>query len=133
MRRALLLLILLVALTLSASLTAFPQEGFPQVEGASQDALGAEEAQYPQEEAATTEDGCSWRWGHRFNKAGGWEWWCYDPQTGRWYATNEDGSERYVELNRAGGCRATVCGSPEREEPSTEGEEPSTEGDQPSG
>src|SRR5215211_4430391 len=132
MRRALLLFVIVGALTLSASLTAFPQTGEPQ-QGAAQYEPGAGEAQYPQEEAAaTTEDGCSWRWGHRFNSEGDWEWWCWDPQTGRWYATNEDGSKTYVEVNKAGTCRATVCGSPV-EEPPTEGEEPSTEGEEPSG
>src|SRR5215217_7669575 len=141
MRRALLLFLVAGALTLSASLTAFPQEeGIVPQQGAAQyePAAGelqsepeAGEAQYPQEQAVT-ETGCSWRWGHTLNSAGGWEWWCWDPQTGRWYATNEDGSKKYVEVNKAGTCRATVCGSPV-EEPPTEGEEPSTEGEEASG
>jgi hypothetical protein len=129
------------ALTLSANLTAFPQEGDPQ-QGAPQDALGAGEsqydpgageAQYPQEEAAREESGCSWQWGYRLNSAGGWEWWCWDPQLGRWYATNEDGSRKYVEVNGPGACRAMVCVSPKGEEPSGEGEESSGEGEEPSG
>ena len=121
------------SLTLCASLTAFPQEAGEPQQGAAQSEPqageaqyepGAGEAQYPQEEAVT-ETGCSWRWGYRFNSEGGWEWWCPDPLTGRWVATNEDGSKTYVELNKVGGCRAMVCGSPV-EEPSPEGaEEPS--------
>jgi hypothetical protein len=138
MRRALLLFVIAGALALSANLTAFPQTG-EQQQGAAQYELGAGEAQYTQEEAATTEDGCSWRWGHRFNSEGGWEWWCWDPQTGRWYATNEDGSKTYIEVNKADTCRAAVCRSPveepptEGEESATEGEEPAAEGEEPSG
>ncbi len=119
MRRALLLFVIAGALTLSASLTAFPQEAGEPQQGAAQYEPGAGEAQHPQEQVATPETGCSWQWGYRLNKTGGWEWWCLDPQTGRWYATNEDGSKTYVELNRLGGCRVAVCVSPEgAEEPS---------------
>ena len=87
MRRALLLFVVAGALTLSASLTAFPQEEgvVPQPQqGAAQYEPAAGEAQYPQEgaQAATTESGCSWQGGDRWNSAGGWEWWCYDPQMG---------------------------------------------------
>ena|SRR5215217_1072492 len=126
MRRALLLFVVAGALTLSASLIAFSQEGDPQEgasqdQGAPQDALGAGEAQYdpgageaqpepgageaqyPQEEqAATTETGCSWQWGYRWNSAGGWEWWCYDPQLGWYYGTNEDGSGKYQRVGGRG-------------------------------
>ena len=111
MRRALLLFVVAGALTLSASLTAFPQEEgvVPQQQGAAQyePAAGelqyepeAGEAQHPQEEAVT-ETGCGWQWGYRWNSAGGWEWWCYDPQIGS-YGTNEDGSGKYFRTNRPG-------------------------------
>jgi hypothetical protein len=98
------------ALTLSASLTAFPQAGEPQ-QGAAQYEPGAGEAQYepeageaqyPQEEAATTETGCSWQWGYRWNSAGGWEWWCYDPQMGWYYGENQEGNGKYFRTNRPG-------------------------------
>jgi hypothetical protein len=113
MRRALLLFVVAGALTLSASLTAFPQEEgvVPQQQGAAQYEPAAEElqsepqageAQYPQEEEAVTETGCSWQWGYRWNSAGGWEWWCYDPQMGWYYGTNEDGSGKYLRVNRPG-------------------------------
>ena len=104
MRRALLLFVVAGALTLSASLTAFPQEEgvVPQQQGAAQYEPEAGEAHYPQEEAATTETGCSWQWGYRWNSAGGWEWWCQDPQKGLLYGTNEDGSGKYLRTNRPG-------------------------------
>ncbi len=110
MRRALLLFVVAGALTLSASLTAFPQAGEPQ-QGAAQYEPGAGEAQYepeageaqyPQEEAATTETGCSWQWGYRWNSAGGWEWWCYDPQMGWYYGENEAGNGKVLRTNRPG-------------------------------
>jgi len=122
MRRALLLFVVAGALTLSASLTAFPQEegvvpqqqqqGAAQYEpaagelqyepeaGEAQYEPEAGEAQHPQEEAVT-ETGCGWQWGYRWNSAGGWEWWCYDPQIGS-YGTNEDGSGKYFRTNRPG-------------------------------
>jgi hypothetical protein len=110
MRRALVLVVVSGALTLCASLPAFTQEGEPQqgaaqyepVAGELQYDPGVGEAQYPQEEAATTENGCGWQWGYRWNSAGAWEWWCWDPQLGWWYATNEDGSKKYVRVSGPG-------------------------------
>ena len=108
MRRALVLFVVVGALTLSASLPAFTQEGEPQ-QGAAQYEpaagelpydTGAGEDQYAQEEVAET--GCGWHWGYRWNSAGGWEWWCYDPQTGLLYGTNEDGSGKYQRATRPG-------------------------------
>src|SRR5215217_1773702 len=111
MRRALLLFVIAGALTLSASLTAFtqeegvvPQQGVAQYEptaGQLQYQPLAGEAQYPQEQAVT-ETGCSWQWGYRRNTAGAWEWWCYDPNLGWYYGTNEDGSGKYLRVNRPG-------------------------------
>jgi hypothetical protein len=109
-RRAILLLVVLVSLTLSASLTAFTQEGVVPQQGAAQyePTAGelqyqplAGEAQYPQE-VAVTETGCSWQWGYRWNTAGAWEWWCWDPEMGWWYGSNEDGSKQFVRMNRPG-------------------------------
>ena len=102
MRRALLLFVVAGALTLSASLTAFPQEaGEPQQQGAAQYEPEAGEAQYAQEEAVT-ETGCSWQWGYRWNSAGGWEWWCYDPQMGWYYGENQEGNGKVLRTNRPG-------------------------------
>ncbi len=119
MRRALLLFMVAGALTLCASLTAFPQQeegvvpqqqgaaqyepqaGEPQ-QGAAQYEPQAEEAQYPQEQAVSTETGCSWQWGYRWNSAGGWEWWCYDPQMGWYYGENQDGSGKYQRVGGRG-------------------------------
>jgi hypothetical protein len=108
MRRALLLFVVLGVLTLSASLSAFPQEGLPQQGAAQYEPQAGElqydpgvgEAQYAQEEGAAA--GCGWYWGFRWNSAGAWEWWCWDPQMGWWYATNEDGSNKFVQVNRPG-------------------------------
>ena len=118
MRRALLLFVVAGALTLCASLTAFPQQeegvvpqpqqGAAQYEPAAGEELQYEpeagEAQYPQEEeqAATTETGCSWQWGYRWNSAGGWEWWCYDPQMGWYYGENQEGNGKVLRTNRPG-------------------------------
>ena len=117
MRRAVLLFVVLVALTLSASLSASTQEGEPQgaaqyepATGELQYDPGVGEAQYdpgvgetqyaPEEEVA--QSGCSWQWGYRWNSAGAWEWWCWDPQMGWWYATNEDGSKQFARINKPG-------------------------------
>ncbi len=112
MRRVLVLFVVVGALTLSASLPAFTQEGEPQQGAAQYEPAvgelpydpGAGEAQYPQEEeqAATTETGCSWQWGYRWNSVGAWEWWCWDPEMGWWYGSNEDGSKQFVRMNRPG-------------------------------
>ncbi len=110
MRRALLLFVIAGALTLSASLTAFPQEAGEPQQGAAQYEPEAGEAQYEPEageaqyapEEAATDNGCAWQWGYRWNSAGGWEWWCYDPQTGLLYGTNEDGSGKYQRATRPG-------------------------------
>ncbi len=115
------LFVVLVALTLCASLPAFTQEeekeggepqGAAQYEpaagelqydpgaGEAQYEPGAGEDQYAQEEVA--QSGCGWYGGFRWNSAGGWGWWCWDPQMGWWYATNEDGSKKFARINRPG-------------------------------
>jgi hypothetical protein len=99
MRRALLLFVVLGVLTLSASLPASTQEGEPQ-QGAAQYDPGVGEAQYAQEEVAAA--GCGWYWGFRWNSAGAWEWWCWDPEMGWWYGTNESGSKQFAHTNRPG-------------------------------
>ncbi len=107
MRRALLLFVVLGALTLSASLPAFTQEGEPQgaaqyepAAGELQYDPGVGDAQYAQEEVAA--EGCGWYWGYRWNSAGAWEWWCWDPEMGWWYGTNETGSKQFARTNKPG-------------------------------
>ena len=34
--------------------------------------------------------------------AGAWEYWCWDPQMGWWYATSEDGKKKFVRMNQPG-------------------------------
>jgi len=99
MRRALLLFVVLGALILSTSLPAFTQEGEPQ-QGAAQYDPGFGEDQYAQEEVA--ESGCGWQWGYRWNSAGGWGWWCYDPQLGWYYGENESGSGEVLHITGPG-------------------------------
>ena len=92
MRRTLLLFVVLGALTLFASLPASSQDQYDP---------GAGEAQYvPEEEVAA--EGCGWQWGYRWNSAGAWEWWCWDPEMGWWYGSNEDGSKQYIRMNKPG-------------------------------
>jgi hypothetical protein len=110
MRRILLLFVVLGALTLFASLPAFTQEDAGELQGAAQYDLpageaqyidpGVGEAQYAQEEVAA--EGCGWYWGFRWNSAGAWEWWCWDPEMGWWYGTNESGSKQFAHTNRPG-------------------------------
>jgi len=117
MRRALLLFVVLGALILSTSLPAFTQEGEPQQGAAPYEPAAGElqydpgvgeaqydpgfgEDQYAQEEVA--ESGCGWQWGYRWNSAGGWEWWCYDPQLGWYYGENESGSGEVLRITGPG-------------------------------
>ena len=97
MRRAILLLVVLVALTLTTSLPALTQG---ETQGADQYGLGAGEIQYAEEGVAAV--GCDWYWGYRWYTAGAWEWWCWDPEVGWWYGSNEDGSKQFVRMNRPG-------------------------------
>lgn len=39
---------------------------------------------------------CDWYWDYKFNPAGGWEYWCWDPRWGWWYAESEDGKSRSI-------------------------------------
>ena len=41
---------------------------------------------------------CDWYWWYQFNRAGGWEYWCWDPQWGWWYGESEDGKQRSITL-----------------------------------
>jgi hypothetical protein len=97
-KRAILLLVALVTLTLTTSLPALTQEG--ETLGADQYELGAEESQY--EEQGVADAGCDWYWGYRWYTAGAWEWWCWDPEMGWWYASNEDGTKQFVRMNKPG-------------------------------
>ena len=113
MRRLLLLFVVLGALTLSAGLPAFTQEEGGDLLGAAQYEPAAGQAQYvdpgvgetqyaPQEEQAVAAEGCGWYWGFRWNSAGAWEWWCWDPQMGWWYGSNADGSKQFARTNQPG-------------------------------
>ncbi len=108
MRRALVLFVVVGALTLSASLPAFTQEGEPQQGAAQYEPAAGElpydpgvgEAQYAQEEVAAA--GCDWYWGYRWYSAGAWEWWCWDPVMGWWYGTDESGTKQFSRTNQPG-------------------------------
>ncbi len=41
---------------------------------------------------------CDWYWGYRFDSWGGWEYWCWDPQLGWYYAESEDGTSKRISL-----------------------------------
>ncbi len=41
---------------------------------------------------------CDWYWWYQFNRAGGWEYWCWDPQWGWWYGESEDGKSRSITI-----------------------------------
>jgi len=41
---------------------------------------------------------CDWYWDYTFVKAGGWEYWCWDPQKGWWYGEREDGKAQRIVL-----------------------------------
>jgi hypothetical protein len=41
---------------------------------------------------------CDWYWDYTFVKAGGWEYWCWDPQKGWWYGEREDGKSWRITL-----------------------------------
>ncbi len=92
-RQALLLAVLLGAMALSTVVPVLTPEGRTQ-----------EAAQYDQyyEETGVAEAGCDWYWGYRWYTAGAWEWWCWDPEMGWWYASNEDGSKQFVRMNKPG-------------------------------
>ena len=92
-----LLFVVVGVLTLTFSLPALTQEG--ETQGAAQYGQGAGEAQYEQ---GVAEAGCGWYWGYRWNTAGAWENWCWDPQLGWWYATSEDGKKKFVRMNGPG-------------------------------
>ena len=63
---------------------------------------GTEQTQYAEPAVTPTETGCDWYWGYRWNKAGAWEWWCWDPEMGWWYGTDETGRKQYVRMNKPG-------------------------------
>jgi hypothetical protein len=41
---------------------------------------------------------CDWYWGYRFSSVGGWEYWCWDPRLGWYYAESEDGTSKRISL-----------------------------------
>ena len=51
--------------------------------------------------AAPAAAGCDWYWWSKFNPAGSWEYWCWDPQLGWWYAESEDGKRKSITYNRS--------------------------------
>jgi hypothetical protein len=119
--RVVLLFVWLGVMGLTFSLPALTYDPNPAVAqydlgaGEAQYDLGAGEAQYDpgagetqyQEPGATpaatpAEAGCDWYWGYRWNKAGAWEWWCWDPEMGWWKGTDETGTKQYVRMNKPG-------------------------------
>ncbi len=106
MRRAILLFAVLGVLTLAVGPPALTQEG--ETQGAAQYEPGAGETQYEQGageaqyEQGVTEAGCGWYWGNKWNSAGAWEYWCWDPQMGWWYATSEDGNKKFIRTTQPG-------------------------------
>ena len=100
-RQTLLLFVVLGAMALTAMVPALTTEGRTQ-EAAQYDQyeMGAGELQY--EETGAAEAGCDWYWGYRWYSAGAWEWWCWDPQLGWWYATDETGSKQFSRINVPG-------------------------------
>ncbi len=97
---------------LSVSLSEGPTPALAQYDlglGEAQYDLGSGEAQYDPgsgetqyEESGVAEAGCDWYWGYRWNKAGAWEWWCWDPEMGWWKGTDETGTKQYVRMNKPG-------------------------------
>ena len=97
---------------LSASLQGTTQQALAQYDlglGEAQYDLGLGEAQYDPgagetqyEESGVAVAGCDWYWGFRWNKAGAWEWWCWDPEMGWWKGTDETGTKQYVRMNKPG-------------------------------
>ena len=47
---------------------------------------------------AQGQQSCDWYWGYKFNSAGAYEYWCWDPQLGWWYST--DGVTKSVNVTR---------------------------------
>jgi hypothetical protein len=41
---------------------------------------------------------CAWYWDYTFVASGGWEYWCWDPKKGWWYAEREDGKAHRIIL-----------------------------------
>ncbi len=41
---------------------------------------------------------CDWYWYYTFSSLGGWEYWCWDPRLGWYYAESEDGTSRKITL-----------------------------------
>jgi hypothetical protein len=98
MRRAILLFVVLGVLTLAVGPPALTQEG--ETQGAAQYGQGAGETQYEQ---GVAEAGCDWYWGNKWNAAGAWEYWCWDPQLGGWwYAISEDGKKKLIHTTQPG-------------------------------
>jgi hypothetical protein len=46
----------------------------------------------------TSQDTCGWYWDYTFVTAGGWEYWCWNPQKGWWYGEREDGMAHRITL-----------------------------------
>jgi hypothetical protein len=44
------------------------------------------------------QDTCGWYWDYTFVTAGGWEYWCWNPQKGWWYGEREDGMAHRITL-----------------------------------
>ncbi len=85
MRRAMLLFVVLVVVTLAVTLPGVAQE--------EEDPWAV-----PEEDPWAAEAGCDWYYGYTFRRAGEWEYWCWDPLGGWWYGESEDGKSRIMIL-----------------------------------
>lgn len=82
----LLLFVALVAVTLAFALPSVAQEEY------------TEAAPEEYTEAAPAEAGCDWYYGYTLRRSGSWEYWCWDPYSGWWYAESEDGKSKMLLL-----------------------------------
>jgi hypothetical protein len=85
-------------MTLTVIAPAVTSEG--QTQEVAQYDPGVGEIQY--EEQGVAAAGCDWYWGYRWYTAGAWEWWCWDPQMGWWYATDETGTKQFGRISGPG-------------------------------
>lgn len=51
---------------------------------------------YGQYGSTTGQEGCGWYWDYRFNKNGGWEWWCWSAELGWYYGESESGNKKVI-------------------------------------
>ncbi len=96
----LLLFVALVAVTLAFALPSVAQEEY--TEAAPEEYTEAAPEEYteaaPEETQVPAEAGCDWYYGYSLRRSGSWEYWCWDPYRGWWYAESEDGKSKMMFL-----------------------------------